>query len=59
MQKWPATRFAGFIPRKPAQPARTGAVGLPSQAFYCQLTEILKAFQGFRGVPAAGDPFIH
>ena len=59
MQKWPATRIAGFIPRKPAQPAVTGAAGLRSQAFYCQLTEILKAFQGFRGVPAAGDPFIH
>ena len=59
MRKWPATRFAGFIPRKPAQPAGTGAAGLRSQAFYCQLTEILEAFQGFRGVPAAGDPFIH
>jgi hypothetical protein len=49
----------GFIPRKPAQPAGTGAAGLRSQAFSCQLTQILKAFQSFRGMPPAGDPFIH
>jgi len=53
------TRFAGFIPRKPALPAGTGAAGLRSQAFSCQLTQILKAFQSFRGMPPAGDPFIH
>jgi hypothetical protein len=50
--------FVPFIPRKPAQPARTGGAGLRLLVFSCQFTQILSLFRPFAG-RRLPEPVIH